>query len=361
MSVSRKLGVSVLGLAAIMVMTGCGGSGKPNPAGAPGGGGADASTIVVGSWGGDYQAFLKEFVGPALQKEENAPEVVFATADNDARLAKLRAEQNGDKGTMDVVALGDIQMAQAVQGGLLEKLDESKIPNLKYLKEGMRNPYWVSQIYSPSIIIYNKDKVSPAPTSYNDLWDEKYAGKIGIQVPQPEDYFHAAATLALGQNATTDLMAGLPLLEKLAPATKVFSSQEQLGEALMSGQVWMALDWKARAYQWIETSETPLAAAVPKEGTFSTAFVMGIPKNAPHKDAAYKYLNAILAPNAQLQFGKNMGYLPTVTNSGIPRELADRLGVAKSDEHLVEQLDVVDIAKNYNEEVTAWQQKIINR
>lgn len=356
MSRSKAMGIAILSFTAALALTGCGSSGAPNPAGAAGG-----STVVVGTWGGDYQKFLKEFVGPELAQEKDAPKVVFATSDDVSRLAKLRAEKDGDVGTMDVVALNHIQMQQAVQDGTLEKIDASKISNLENVPQEMTNPYWVPQISSPSVIVYNKDKVSPAPTSYEDLWDEKYAGKIGIQAPQAQDFFHAAASLALGENASSNFMAGLPLLEKLAPHTQVFSSQEQLGAALMSGQVWMTLNWKARAYQWIETSDTPLGAAVPKEGTYSTQFVMGIPKNAPNKEAAYSYLNAMLAPQAQLDFGTNMGYLPAATNSGMSAELMERLGVAESDSDLIGTLDVDDVAANYSEIVDAWEQKIVNR
>lgn len=355
-SLAKKISVGLVGAATVISLAACGASGESNPAGDPGG-----STVVVGTWGGDYQKFLEEFVSPALAKESGAPRAVYATGNDTARLAKLRAEKDGKAGTMDVVALSIIEMQQAAEAGLLEEIDTSKVPNLKNADEKLTNPYWVPHIYSPSIILYNSDKVSPAPTSYSDLWDEKYAGKIGIQAPQSQDFFHAAATLELGENATTDLMSGLPRLEELAPNTQVFASQEQLGAAMMSGQIWMTLNWKARAYQWIETSDTPLAAAVPTEGTYSTQFVMAIPKNAPHKDAAYEYLNALLDPEAQLGFSTSMGYLPAATNSGMSSDLKERLGVPASDEHLVQALDIADIAKNYGDVVEAWEQKIVNR
>lgn len=352
-SLAKKFGVGLVGAVTVISMTACGG---PNPAGAQ-----MDSSVVVGTWGGDYQKYLEEYVSAALAQEAGAPEVVYATGNDTARLAKLRAEKGGEKGTVDIVALSIIEMQQAVTAGLLEELDTSKIPNLENVDEKLKNPYWVPHIYSPNVIIYNTDKVSPAPTSYRDLWDEKYAGKIGIQAPQSQDFFHAAATLAQGENATSDLMSGLPLLQELAPNTQVFGSQEQLGSALMSGQVWMTLNWKARAYQWIETSDAPLAAVVPEEGTYSTQFVMAIPKNAPNKEGAYQYLDALLDPDAQLGFSTNMGYLPAVTNSGMSEDLRERLGVPASDEGLVQALDIADIAESYGEVVKVWEQKIINR
>lgn len=357
MSHSWKAGLAGLSVVALAMLAGCG-SGKSNPAGPAGQGGA--SKVVVGSWGGDYENFQKQFVIPELKKESGAPQVVFDTADQVARKTKLRAQKSSKTGTMDVVELSDADMQTMVQAGIMEKLDTSKIPNLKYVKDKLKNPYWVPHIYSPSIIVYNKDKVKPAPTSYKDLWNKKYKGKIGVQTIQWIDYFHAAATLKLGHTPKDNWTAGNDLLKKLAPDTQAFSSQEQLGDGLMSGQVWMALDWRARAYQWEQANKANLGIAVPKEGTFATAFTVGIPKNAPHKKAAYKYLNAMLAPNAQKQFAKNMGYQPTVTNSGLSKSMLAKLGIPADKEKLVKPIDIDYVAKNTGDWQKFWQQNVIN-
>lgn len=333
--------------------TACGGG--SNPAGPAGG-----AKVVVGSWGGDYENFQKQFIVPVLEKESAAPQVAFDTADQVARKTKLLTQKNSESGTLDVVELSDVDMQTMVQAGIMEKLDTAKIPNLKYVQDKLKNPYWVPHIYSPSVIVYNKDRVKPAPTSYADLWNKKYAGKIGIQTIQWTDYFHAAATMELGHPPTDNWDAGVDRLKQLAPRTQVFSSQEQLGSGLMSGQVWMALDWRARAYQWAQSSKTPLGVAVPEEGTFATAFTAGIPKNAPHKAQAYQYLNAMLAPSAEEKFAEKMGYQPTVTNSGISESTMSELGVPASKEQLVKPIDIDYVAKNTGDWQKIWQQEVIN-
>ncbi len=354
MSRSSIIGFAAAGLVAAVALAACG-SGGGNPAASAGGG-----KVVVGSWGGDYENFQKQYVIPELKKESDPPQVVFDTADQVARETKLRAQKSSKTGTMDVVELSDVDMQTMVQAGVMEKLDTSKIPNLKHVKDKLKNPYSIPHIYSPSVIVYNKDKVTPAPTSYQDLWNPEYKGKIGIQTIQWTDFFHAAATLQLGHLPTNNWDAGVDKLKELAPNVQVFSSQEQLGNGLMSGQVWMTLDWRARAYQWAQAGKTPLGIAVPKEGTFATAFVVGIPKNAPHKDAAYKYLNAMLAPNAQKEFAQHMGYQPTVDNSGIPKDLLAKLGIPESKEHLVKPIDLDYVASNTGKWQKIWQQEVIN-
>jgi putative spermidine/putrescine transport system substrate-binding protein len=359
MSRSSTIGIAGAALVAVVALAGCGSGGAANPAGPPGGGGG-GGRVVVGSWGGDYENFQKQFVIPALSKESGAPQVVFDTADQVARETKLRAQKSSKKGTMDVVELSDVDMQTMVQAGIMEKLDTSKIPNLKYVQDKLKNPYWIPHIYSPSVIVYNKDKVKPAPTSYQDLWNPKYRGKIGIQTIQWTDFFHAAATVQLGHLPTDNWDVGVDKLKQLAPNTQVFSSQEQLGNGLMSGQVWMTLDWRARAYQWSQSSKTPLGIAVPKEGTFATVFVAGVPKNAPDKEAAYQYLNAMLAPSAQKNFAQHMGYQPTVTNSGLSQQMQDKLGIPADQESLVKPIDTDYVASNTGKWQKVWQQQVIN-
>jgi len=40
---------------------------------------------------------------------------------------------------------------------------------------------------------------------------------------------------------------------------------------------------------------------------------MVVPKNAPNKAVAFKYMNAMLEPSAQQGFAAHMGYLPRLT------------------------------------------------
>ena len=54
---------------------------------------------------------------------------------------------------------------------------------------------------------------------------------------------------------------------------------------------------------------------------------MVMPKNAPDKDAAYKYMNAMLEPSAQQGFAAHMGYLPTVDNAPLSGKVGEQLAL----------------------------------
>ena len=86
--------------------------------------------------------------------------------------------------------------------------------------------------------------------------------------------------------------------------------------------------WKARTVQW-QNAGIKVKSVAPTEGALSYVSGFVIPKNAPHLDGAYAYLNAMLEPSAQENFAHDMGYNPTVDNAVIPPELNERIGFSK--------------------------------
>ena len=52
---------------------------------------------------------------------------------------------------------------------------------------------------------------------------------------------------------------------------------------------------------------------------------MVVPRNAPNKDRAFAYLNAMLDPGAQLAFANAMNYWPSIDNVESAGKLADGL------------------------------------
>jgi putative spermidine/putrescine transport system substrate-binding protein len=340
---------AALGLAA------CGGAPPPNP-GVGGGGGA--GEVVFGTWGGDYQKFQQDFVEPVLARTDGAPTVVYDVGDHVARLTKMRTQaQTGGPGTLDVTALSDTNAQEAADGRLLARIDPSKLPNYANIREDFRNDLWVPHIYSAGVIIYNTEHVTTPPDSYEVFWDPAYAGRIGIMSIQWATEYFMAAALEAGGDPGTNWDAGWQRMLARKGTVRVYESQEQLGQAMMSGEVWLAYNWKARAYQWGQAGQAPLASAIPREGTMPVVFTVGIPANAPNPDGAYVHINAMLDPEAQLQFGQNMGYWPTVTNVNPPAELTSAIGFTPEEEQRIHQVDLAYVAQN-NER---WRQQFVEQ
>lgn len=353
--------VGTIFMTTMLLLAGCGtGTSVNQTAQSKDGTGSGISgQVVVGTWGGDYEQFQKDSVVPALQKVDPNLKVVFDTGDAPTREAKLVA-QKGGQGTFDVVHFSDADAQKMIDQGLLMKLDYSKIPNAKNILANLSNPYWIPHIYSADGIIYNTQKITTPPDSYAVFWDPKYAGKIGALSTDWDMWLFAAAAYTDKGNPGTNWDVGWPALKQLAGKLQIFPSQEQLAQALQSGQVWLTFDWKARYYQWKQAG-MPLGFALPKETTFPVIFTAGIPKNAPNPEAGYAYLNAMLAPDAQSYFANKMGYSPTVTNSGISSSLQNALGFSSEESKLIIPWNDDYVAKHDSEWQKEWEQYITSK
>lgn len=205
----------------------------------------------------------------------------------------------------------------------MEKLDAAHVPNLVHVRPELRSDTFAPHIYSLQVLIYNPEKVPTPPQSFADLLDPKYAGKVGIG-----DQNYLYALMAAGQYASgnhTDFEAAKQLLVKLnANGMRLYPSTDSVATGLSSGEIVVGLMWLARVVMW-QNAGVPVRASFPKEGGITYISGMVVPKNAPNKDGAFAYLNAMLEPSAQKLFAERMGYLPTVDNCQLIGKTAEQL------------------------------------
>lgn len=283
---------------------------------------ATGGRVVVATWGGDYGDLLGKNVEQPLLKPLGI-EAVQSVDDGAPRRAKLLAERNSRRGSLDVVSLVDFDASGLGQMGLFETLTDANVPNAKNAIAALRQPQAVPHIYSGLVIAYNPEKIKTPPKSLNDLWDPRYKGRVGLaDILLP--YNIAAATLAAG-GTLSDLAPGMAKLNEMKLLSpKIFATNEMVAQALKSEDIWITLAWRARVYQW-RRAGVSVATAVPIEGIVPTTFTASVPKNSQQKDNAFAYVNAMLDPGAQTAFAERMGYLPTITSARLPPALAAQI------------------------------------
>ena len=306
---------------------------------------AQQSKVVVGTWGGDYGKLLTKNIEDPLLKPKGIESVQDQAADAPRR-AKMVAEKRLPRGTTDIQALSSANMFEMQEAGVLEALDYSKLPNAKNLMPNMKYPYGIGQIYSGKVIVYNPKMITPAPTSFKDAFDPKWGNKMGI-IDIQYIYVMVAASLA-GTNGKSgvDLEAAKKvLLAAKAGGARIYPTNEAFAQALKTEEIGIGIMWKARAVQW-QNAGIPVESAAPTEGVPLYISGFAIPKNAPNKDGAYAYMNAMLDKQAQEAFAVDMGYNPTVTNATVAADLKKRIGFTLEEEKRLIDLDYAFLAKN---------------
>ena len=282
--------------------------------------------MVIATWGGDYANLLRDNIDDPLVKPQGIT-VVQDVGQEDPRVAKMYAERRLPRGKTDVVCLQAVRAHEVQQSELLDTLDETKVPNLKYVRPDLRTNFYAPHIYSPQVLIYNSNKIKEPPKTFTDLLDPKYKGRVGVG---DINYFYimmAAALAATGDLNKVDADATRELALKLnGNGLRLYPSTDSIGAGIKSGEIDVGIMWLARVIMW-QNDGIPVKASFVPEGHVLYMSGMVVPKNAPNKPTAYKYLNAMLEPPAQRAFAEKMGYLPTVDNAPLSGKVGEQLAL----------------------------------
>jgi len=292
--------------------------------------------IVVGTWGGDYARLLnKNIEVPLLIKD--GWDVVQDQAGDPERRSKMLAEARLPRGTSDVQGLSALNMAQMQDAGVVAQIDYSKLKNAGNLLPAMKYPYGVGQIYSGKVGVYNPKLITSAPTSYKDVFNPANGNKLGI-IDIQYQYTLVCAALAAG-GKVGDIEPGKKLLLECKKAgMRIYPTNEAFAQGLKAEEIGTGVMWKARVVQW-QNAGIPVNAIAPSEGTLAYISGFVVPKNAPDKDGAYAYLDAMLEKSAQEAFAVDMGYNPTVTNAEVAPDLNKRIGFTPDEVKKLVDLD----------------------
>lgn len=299
--------------------------------------------IVVGTWGGDYARLLnKNIEQPFLISQ--GWEVVQDQAGDAPRRAKMFAEQRLPRGTSDIQGLSAANMFQMFDGGTVMPIDYSKLKNAGNILPAMKYPYGVGHIYSGKVGVYNPKIINPAPKSYKDIFDPKHGNKLAL-IDIQYQYVLACATLAAG-GKVNDFEPGKKLLLECKKAgMRMYPTNEAFAQGLKNEEFGVGVMWKARVVQW-QNAGIPVEAITPTEGAIAYVSGFVIPKNAPNKDGAYAYMDAMLEKAAQENFAIDMGYVPTVTNAVVAPDLNKRIGFTADEVKKLVDLDYDYLNKN---------------
>jgi putative spermidine/putrescine transport system substrate-binding protein len=303
---------------------------------------AQGGRVVVGTWGGDYARLLTKNVEDPFLKPKGV-DVAQDQAGDSARRTKMVAEKRLPRGTTDIQGLSAAQMFEMNEAGVSEPMDYAKLPNAKNLIPSMKYPFGVGHIYSGKVAIYNP-KMMAAPKSFKEAFDPKHGNKMGI-IDIQYQFVMIAAALAAGGKVDNIEPGKALLMEAKKAGVRIYPTNEAFAQALKNEEIGVGIMWKARVVQW-QNAGISVESAAPAEGVPMYVSGFMIPKNAPNKDGAYAYMNAMLEKGAQENFAIDMGYNPTVTNATVAPDLQKRIGFTKEEESRLVDLDYGYLAKN---------------
>ena len=150
---------------------------------------AESGQVVVGTWGGDYGQLLSDLIDKPLLAPKGI-EVLQDVANADPRKTKLLAERQSRRGSMDVACLSDSDHYIVDGTDAFEAIDSRQgfRGSTRCFRNCAPRPRF-PHIYSAQVILYNVNQVKTPPTSWADLWDPKWRGRVGLaDILYPEQH-----------------------------------------------------------------------------------------------------------------------------------------------------------------------------
>jgi spermidine/putrescine-binding protein len=218
---------------------------------------------------------------------------------NEEMLAKLQAGASG----YDVVIPSDYTDTIMIKQGMLDPLDMSQLPNFSNLDQRYINPdydpgskYTIPYQVGTTALVYDKTTVPFEPKSYSDLWDPRFKGRLVMLDDEREVIGMALQVLGYDRNTTdpNQLQQAEQKLIALKPNILKFDSDTP-ETSIISGEAWAGLVYNGNA-SLAFASDSNVMYICPTEGCGIWIDTLAIPKGAPHKDAAMKFLNFVLDP-----------------------------------------------------------------
>lgn len=295
-----------------------------------GGGGSDPSGTVGGeltllAWDG-YQA--EQAVAPFL-KEKDVSLTLNPLGSNDEILTKLKA---GGLGHIDLATPNVGYVPQLVAAGLLQPIDFSRIPNAAKLipsiaKTASQSTEVAGQTYALPYfwgldgMVYNATKISSPPTSWRDVLNPEYKGKVLMIAGAnanfevwPRVLGYAPATLTADQlQDTVDFLIEL----KKTQVRAIVSDPANAADILARGDAWIVASGTFIGLPDNAPKGDELAYVLPAEGGATWIDSWVIPKDAPNLTTAYAYLDQVIGKNVQVALGDEF-LEGTVNSEAVP-------------------------------------------
>lgn len=290
------------------ILTGCGSSGGEN------------GEVYVYNWG--------EYIDPetiTMFEEETGIKVIYDEFEtNETMYPKVEAGAS----TYDVICPSDYMIQKMIDNDMLQELNFENMPNAtanigaQYYEQATAfdpgNKYSVPYCWGTVGILYNKTMVSEPVSSWSILWDEKYSDSILMQ-DSVRDAFMVALKLngnSMNSMNKEELEAAKNLLIEQKPIVQAYVV-DQVRDKMIGGEAALGVIYSGEAI-YTQRENPDLEYVIPEEGTNVWIDGWVIPKNAPNKENAEKFIDFMCRADIALM---NFDYITYSTPNDAAREL----------------------------------------
>jgi len=322
----------------------------------------DAFTIA--STGGSWQEGVRNaFVeAPHLEKRFKKP-IVFSGQLESVAVSKILAQP--DNPPYSVSTHGDPEAILLADKGCLQSFDASVLPNYNNLFSAAKLPprAGLQAWYGSSVMLvwgltYNTRHVASKPTSFQEMWNPKYRGRVGVPAYGWYGMMFLHEINRMLGGTETDASKGMTAIADLVKKNDavILENADQTVTAFQREEVVIGPFFNGRTLLLQQKGVPVDIAYVPCSTTLGTGFV--ILKATKFPDMANALVNATFTPEYQLILSKRMGYPPANKTAVLPPDMAN-LAISETQLENTIKLDWVAINKTRGDNLDKWNKQVL--
>jgi spermidine/putrescine transport system substrate-binding protein len=244
--------------------------------------------------------------------------------ENDAFLGKINPSLKAgqDTGWDLIVITNGGSIEKLIRQNFLTELDHSKLPNFQANADpAVKNPTydpgnkftlaWQSGLTG---LAYNPKLTKRPITSFNDLFDPAFKGKITMFGDDTD--FPTLTMIGLGidpaKSTEEDWRRAAAKMEELKPQLREFIDNAGEAEVLSSGNAWISMAYSGDIYILNNSGSPDIKFVVPEEGAVLWTDNMAIPKAAKHPLDAITYMDYVYRPEVAAKLAEYIAYITPV-------------------------------------------------
>lgn len=318
---------------------------------------ASAEELVIATFGGSFAEDTKTCHIAAFEKATGAT-VAMKVGSSVQHAAAIRAM--GGRSQFDVAYMDDLLATQLANEKLLSEIDTAKLGNAPDLIPGAipDNKRFVVFMLGATALAYNPEMMPEPPTSWTDLADPKWKGKIALgDVTGTSGMQFLLAMNRMHGGTIDNIDPGIAALKELAPSAVTFYTQaDQIVSLFERGEIAMA-PWYPDRVGSAADKGVKVAVAYPKEGAVGIRPTLSIPEGAPHADLAHKFIDVVLSPEGQACFAERKYAGPVNTKVDLSDKVAKIVPTGEARDNLWFP-DPQTVASNMPDWIRRWQREV---
>ncbi|MBS0639597.1 MAG: ABC transporter substrate-binding protein [Proteobacteria bacterium] len=312
---------------------------------------AQARPLVYATFTGSWEVATKDVVVPAFRKANDNAQIVLDPMLSMDQIAKVRASAANP--SIDVMLHDPGPALVAIGQGLVEPYPVEKSKYYSSLIPAAQEPMGPAGFFQVVGLTYNPETVKTPPTSWADLWNPAYKGRVGIT--------NMNSTLGTGfmveiakmhGGSEKDIEPAFKQIAALKPnLAAVAANPGALASLYQQGQIDIS-PGNFNAIQILKAQGVPVEFVAPKEGAIAFKTTMHITKNSPNAELAFKLIETALSPEVQAKLMESP-YLIVPTNAKVQMKGEVAKVLAKDQEDLMKKFVFQDW-KAINQSRPAW-------